>query len=229
MSWPLVAAMVGSGVANAITSNRAAQTQARAADQALGLQREMFERQTELAEPWRQAGMNALTRMQSGDVGLTQDPSYAFRLSEGLKALQRTRAAGGQMFSGGSERAAMRYGQDLASTEYGNAWNRLAALAGIGQTATGAQAGFAGQYGANAGNMMTSGAAARASGYVGGANALTQALGQGINLYQTNRLMDMYGPRAAAAPMPQQRAPMFAPQQPAYGDPYEQFRYSEFT
>jgi hypothetical protein len=235
MSWPLVAAMVGSGVANAYTANRAAQTQARAADQALGLQREMFERQTELAEPWRQAGVNALTRMQSGDVGLTQDSSYAFRLSEGLKALQRTRAAGGQMFSGGSERAAMRYGQDLASTEYGNAWNRLAALAGIGQTATGAQAGFAGQYGANAGNMLTSGAAARASGYVGGANALNQALGQGINLYQQNRLMDLYGPRASMPqqPMlgyaPQQPMPGYAPQQPVYGDPHAPFRYPENT
>ena len=228
MVWPIAAAIVGSALLGSRASSRAADVQASAADQATALQREMFERQIALNEPWRQAGVNALTRMQSGDIGLTQDPSYGFRFSEGLKALQRMRGAGGQMFSGGSERAAMRYGQDLASTEYGNSWNRLAALAGIGQTATSAQGAAAGQYGTNASGLMTGGAAARASGYVGGANALNQALGQGLNMYQTNRLLNMYGPQ-------QQQAPGFgygygAPQPaPGYGDPREQFRVPEYT
>lgn len=224
MAWPIAAAIVGSALLGSRSSRRAADTQASAADAATQLQREMFERQTALNEPWRQAGVNALTRMQSGDIGLMQDPSYAFRFSEGMKALERARAAGGQMFSGGTERAAMRFGQDLASTEYGNAWNRLASLAGLGQTATGAMSGQAGQFGTNAGNAMMGGAAARASGYVGQANALTQALGQGLGQYQFNQMMNRFqAPAAGGGGYYGGSAP------PAYGSPYEQFRYPEYT
>ena len=228
MAWPIAAAIVGSALLGGRAARRAGDAQASAADSATQLQREMFERQTELNEPWRQAGVNALTRMQSGDIGMTQDPSYAFRFSEGMRALERARAAGGQMFSGGTARAATRFGQDLASTEYGNAWNRLASLAGLGQTATGAMSGQAGQFGMSAGNLMTGAGAARASGYVGQANALTNALGQGIGQYQFNSMMN--------------RFPMQAPAAgggyggygggggaPAYGDPYEQFRYPSVT
>ena len=227
MVWPIAAAIVGSALVGSRASSRAADVQASAADQATALQREMFERQTELNEPFRQAGVNALMRMQSGDIGLTQDPSYGFRFSEGMRALERARAAGGQMFSGGTARAATRFGQDLASTEYGNAFNRLASLAGLGQTATGAMSGQAGQFGANAGNLMTSGGAARASGYVGQANALTSALGQGLQQYQFNQMMNRFPMQAPAA-----GGGFYGGMgggAPAYGSPYEQFRYPEFT
>ena len=53
-----------------------------------------------------------------------QDPGYAFRMSEGLKALDRTAAARGDLISGGAMKGAMRYGQDMASQEYQNAFNR---------------------------------------------------------------------------------------------------------
>ena len=53
-----------------------------------------------------------------------QDPGYAFRLSEGLKALDRTAAARGGLISGSAMKGAMRYGQDMASQEYQNAFNR---------------------------------------------------------------------------------------------------------
>jgi hypothetical protein len=53
-----------------------------------------------------------------------QDPGYAFRMSEGLKALDRTAAARGGLISGGAMKAASRYGQDMASQEYQNAFNR---------------------------------------------------------------------------------------------------------
>ena len=114
MAWEIAAALFGSSLLGSRSSRRAADAQVSAADQATALQREMFERQIALNEPWRQAGINALTRMQSGDIGLTQDPSYGFRFSEGMKALERARAAGGRMFSGGTERAAIGFGQDLA-------------------------------------------------------------------------------------------------------------------
>ena len=65
------------------------------------------------------------------------DPGYGFRLSEGMKALERSAAARGGLMSGGTGKALQRYGQDLASQEYGNAFQRFqqarAARAGLGQ------------------------------------------------------------------------------------------------
>lgn len=55
------------------------------------------------------------------------DPGYAFRLSEGMKALDRTAASRGGLLSGATLKGAQRYGSDLASQEYGNAYNRFQA------------------------------------------------------------------------------------------------------
>jgi hypothetical protein len=54
----------------------------------------------------------------------TNDPGYAFRLQQGEQALQRGAAAGGGAFSGGTLAALTRYGQDYASNEYQNVYNR---------------------------------------------------------------------------------------------------------
>jgi hypothetical protein len=61
---------------------------------------------------------------------LQTDPGYGFRLSEGLKALERSAAARGGLLSGGTGKALTRYGQEAASQEFGNAFAR--ALTGYG-------------------------------------------------------------------------------------------------
>ena len=208
MPW-MALAIGGSALLGANASSKAASTQASAADRATELQERMFNRQVELQEPWRQAGMNALNRMQSGDVMGMMDPSYKFRLGEGLKALDRQAAARGGLISGGALKAAQRYGQDVASTEFGNAYNRLAGLAGVGQTATGAMGSAANQFGANAGNLMTGAGAARASGYVGGANALTSGLGQYLNYTQNQNLMNRIYPQSTSPTNAQLEAQMY--------------------
>lgn len=187
----LASSLIGSNAAS-----RASKTQAAAADQATQLQRDMFNKQVELQQPYQQAGVNALNRMQNGDVMGMMDPSYQFRLGEGMKALDRTAAARGGLISGGALKAAQRYGQDYASTEFGNAYNRLAGLAGIGQTATNTMGANAGQFGVNAGNNMMAGANARASGYVGGANALAGGLTQYLNYTQGNNMINAMQNRA---------------------------------
>jgi hypothetical protein len=199
MPW-MALANGGSALLGANASSKAASTQASAADRATELQERMFNKQIELQEPWRQAGVNALNRMQSGDVMGMMDPSYKFRLGEGMKALERTAAARGGLISGGALKAAQRYGQEFASNEFGNAYNRLAGLAGVGQTATGAMGNAANAFGANAGNLMTGGAAARASGYVGGANALTSGLGQYMNYTQNQNLLNRLMPQQMSGP-----------------------------
>ena len=190
LEWLPLAATVASSIFGSRSAKSAAQTQAAAADRATDVQERMFNKQVELQEPWRQAGVNALAKLQSGNINMYEDPSYKFRLGEGLKALDRQAAARGGLISGGALKAAQRYGQDVASQEYGNIWNRLASQAGIGQTATNQLAGQAGQYGTAAGGLMTDAARARASGYVGSANALNQAIGGAGNAYMQNQILN---------------------------------------
>lgn len=57
-------------------------------------------------------------------VDVTHDPGYAFRLSQGQKALDTGAGAKGQLFSGAQQKALLKYGQDLGSQEYANAYQR---------------------------------------------------------------------------------------------------------
>jgi hypothetical protein len=218
MSGWIAGAVVGSAVIGGMAANKAAKAQAGAADRAADLEREQFEREVELQAPWREAGERALGKLETASeytpFGMSQfqaDPGYAFRLGEGQKALDRQAAARGGLISGGALRAAQRYGQEMGSQEYTNAFNRyqterqarlgpLQSLAGVGQTAVN-QLGQAGQqYATGAGEALTSGAAARASGYVGGANALTQGLGQYLNYSQNQQLLNRLAPPGQTYP-----------------------------
>lgn len=195
---------VGGAVMSKQAADSAARAQRQAAQTSADVQERMFNKQIELQEPWRQAGMNALAQIGGGFTGkvdLTQDPGYAFRLAEGQKALERTAAARGGLLSGGAVREAMRYGQGMASQEYQNAYNRaltqyntLASLAGVGQTSAGNMAAQAGQYGTNVGNTLAAGISgegqARASGYLGVGNALQSGLSAGLNYYQGNQMLN---------------------------------------
>jgi len=207
MAIGTAAAILGSAVLGAASSRRAAKSQENAAGQAADLQREQFERQLELQAPWRQAGERALNKLEAASeytpFGMDQfqaDPGYAFRFSQGQKALERSAAARGGLISGNTGGALQRFGQDMASQEYQNAYNRAlnqynttAALAGIGQTSVN-QLGAAGQnYATGAGEALGAGAQARASGYMGAANAIGGGVGQYMNYRQneaTNSLLD---------------------------------------
>lgn len=208
MSFITAAVIGGSALLGAYSSNRAAKTQAGAANRAADLQQQQFERQVELQEPWRQAGVNALGKLQGlsdyKPFGMEQfqaDPGYGFRLSQGTKALERSAAARGGLISGNTGGALQNYGQGLASQEYQNAFNRygeernrmlnpLQTLAGVGQTATN-QLGAAGQnYATGAGSAYGAAGQALASGYMGGANAVAGGVGQYMNYQQGTNLIN---------------------------------------
>lgn len=134
-----------------------------------------------------------------GAEDFQKEPGYEFRLGEGTKAIERAQAARGGFFSGAAGKALSRYGQDYASNEYGNAYNRFtqdqsnmynryAGLSGMGQTAaqqvSAANQTYGNQLGANyqfAGNALAQGyqnaAAARTSGYTGAYNQLLSGFG----------------------------------------------------
>ena len=234
MSGWVAGAIAGSAILGSMSASEAASEQARAAEKAGDLSllvaerqiaagEKQFERQTALQEPWRQAGIGALNKLQSavdytpfGTAQFQADPGYAFRLSEGQKALDRQAAARGGLISGSALKAASRYGQEMGSQEYQNAFNRyqaersaklgpLQSLAGVGQTATqalgsagesmtsGANAAL-GAYGSQAGAALGAAGQARASGYVGQANAIAGGASGLSNMYMQNQLMNRLFP-----------------------------------
>ncbi len=213
MAISTAAAILGSavigGALSARASSKASKAQTQAAQDANAAQERMFEKQTQLQEPFRQGGLTAQNEIMQllgiggdktaagyGSLGKSfgadqfqQDPGYAFRQSEGMKALERSAAARGNLLSGSTMKGIQRFGQDLASQEYQNAFNRyqversaklnpLQSLMGSGQSATNVMTGAAGQMGQNEASNLYNAGQARASGYIGQANALNTALGQ---------------------------------------------------
>jgi hypothetical protein len=232
---------VGGALIGANASQSAANTQAGAAAAASNndlqinrennaLQKQIYDQNVALQEPFRQSGLAANNKLStlmglqpgagSGDLArkfsaadFQTDPGYQFRLGEGQKAIENSAAARGSLLSGGAMKALQKYGQDFASTEYQNAYNRFnsdqtnqynryAGLAGTGQTATNAMNTASSNYGNavnsnnsntanNISSNMMSGANAQAAGQVGQANAWSSALGGAVNNYQQNQLMNL--------------------------------------
>ena len=211
------AALAVSGLVGADAAKSAAATQADAAREAHALMYKMYQEQKGLQEPFRGAGITAQNRLldllglsqnkgaegygrYAKDFGMsdfTADPGYAFRLAEGQKTLDRQAAARGGLISGGALKAATRYGQDMGSQEYQNAFNRyqtnranqlnpLGSLLSSGQAAASNQAAAAGNYGTQAGQGLTNIGAANAAGRMASANALGDALGQYLR-YSSNQ------------------------------------------
>ena len=169
-------AAIGGGLIAAGGAKSAGKAQERAAQEANAAQERMFAEQNRLQEPFRQGGLTAQNEIMQllgiggdkaaagyGSLGkafgasdFQQDPGYAFRQSEGMKALERSAAARGNLLSGSTLKGVQRFGQDLASQEYQNAFNRyqvnrsnklnpLQSLMGSGQSATNVMTSAAGQ------------------------------------------------------------------------------------
>lgn len=215
----------------AAASDAAAQAQLQASRESIAAQKEAFNKQIELQAPFREAGMKGQNQLMdllglSGNTSaagygsaaqpfnpqdIYKDPGYAFRLNEGVKALDRSAAARGGLLGGNQLRGVTQFGQDYATNEYQNAFNRyqaeraarlnpLQSLAGQAQSSANTLSNAAGNLGSGeAAALMAGGNAAangligagnaRASGYMGTANAISGALGQGINYYTGQQAM----------------------------------------
>lgn len=215
MTFWVAGSIAASSVIGAYGANKAAGTQANAANNAAALQKQQFDQQMALQEPYRQAGLTGQNRLMElmglgGDTNAAgygkyakdfsaadyqQDPGYQFRLSEGLKQLGHAAGARGGLISGQTMKGMQDYAQNSASGEYQNAFNRyqtnrsnqlqpLGNLMTSGQSAASNQAGQAGQYGVNAGNMMMQAGQATAAGQLGMANSIGNALSSGASAYQ---------------------------------------------
>jgi len=216
MPDPVSAAIVGgqvvSGYMGAKGAKDAAKIQAGAADRAAQMEREMYDISREDLAPYRETGYTALKDIgelrplltaQFGEDQFNQylDPSMAFRQKLGEQSTARLANVGGGALSGNTLRSLTDYGQGLASTEYGNAferfqnertniYNTLANIAGMGQGAvnTGVTAGQ--NFGAQMTGLTTGAGAAQAAGAVGAANAYGGAAQNIGNAAYLNSIMN---------------------------------------
>jgi len=138
------------------------------------------------------------------------DPGYQFRLQQGQEATNRMANMGGGMLSGNALKGAQDYTQGLASTEFGNAFNRfqtgrqniyntLAGIAGLGQNMTNTSAQSGGQAATAVGNTIQNLGAAQAGGTVGAANAITGGIQNAGNQYYLSQLLGSRKPAVTPA------------------------------
>ncbi len=129
------------------------------------------------ANPYSVPTFDAATPFRGPSVADMQaDPSYQFRLTEGQKALERSGAARGVTNTGGTLKDILNYGQQAASQEYGNIYNRALNTYNVNE--------------ANRGRAFDTNAALGFQGY--GANEMGRSQAYGTNeanrqqAYQTN-------------------------------------------
>jgi hypothetical protein len=198
-------AVVGAG-ASMISGSKAAGAQKDAAAMSTAEQQRQFDITQQNMKPFRDAGLSVLPELQSGTApggefnrnftmaDFQKDPGYQFRMDQGTQALERSAAAGGGLLSGGTGKALTQYGQDYASGEYSNAYNRfnndqttrfnrLSALAGTGQTATNTLATLGANTASNIGENYLQAGNASAANYVGQGNAINSGVSSLGNFY----------------------------------------------
>jgi hypothetical protein len=113
-------------------------------------------------------------------------PDYQFRLQEGMNALLASQSARGSTMGGRAQRELLRYGQGMGSQEFGNYYNRLANLAGIGQTATSQLGSLGANAAAGAGQAYQTAGQLRGAGQIGAFNALGQGIQNAFQAYGQN-------------------------------------------
>lgn len=191
----VIVATVGT-VSGSYGAHESAGAQKDAANSAGATQLELDRRAREDNAPWLKAGTAGLNEL-AGALGLegytskdfTKDPGYQFQLDEGNKGLNASLAARGGLLSGAALKAASKYNQDYASNYYDKRMNRLASIAGVGQTAAGDNASGSRQLGRDLAENQIGAGNARASGYMGMTNAINSGIGTGVNLYQGNQML----------------------------------------
>lgn len=204
------AVTVVGGVIQGKAAGKAADTQRDAAQSATAAQLQMFNQTRDDQAPWRTAGSTAVGQLGTGTqaggefnrnftmADFNKDPGYQFRMDQGSRALQASAAARGGLMSGGTLKALDRYGQDYASNEYSNAYNRfnndqstrfnrLSSIAGLGQTSVGQTGAQSTVVGGQIGSNMIGAGNAQAAGIIGQGNAYSGAVNSLGNFYLQNQ------------------------------------------
>lgn len=202
-----------SGLMGSKAAKSAANAQAQAAANALGFQRQVYDDTRADLSPFIDIGKGAFRSI--GDLyglnggapnmgAFTVSPDFNFRFKTGMDALQNSAAARGGLLSGNFGRSAQQFGQELASGEFANYFDRLFRTSQLGANAASAAGSQGTTQAGNIGNTMMGLGQAQASGIVGGANALTGGINSAANnlafLAAMNR--SSYAPSASSGYLP---------------------------
>lgn len=213
---PLIAgAMVGSALISGglgyFGAKDASKKQYDAAMQGLSLQEQIYAKNSANLQPYMDLGAGGASSLASlyglpgsnnpnGQVNWDQflnTPDYQFTQQQGMRALDMSAASKGMLLSGAQSRASQTFGQGLASQQFGNYFQRMLSLAGLGNSAASALAGVGTNAGIGMSNSYGNAGQASAAGTVGGINAITGSLGTGVNnlmLYSAlNKSPSSYG------------------------------------
>lgn len=195
LGTPGVSQLLAGGL-NSVGGYLASQQQANAAGAANDLLWRQYVQNREDLTPYRLAGYGALgnvVNLVSPGKQFDQmqlDPGYQFRKQEGQTALDNRLRAGGKFYSGQAIKAGADYNQNFASNEFDKIFNRNAAVAGIGQTATNTGAQLGASTAQQAANNTVDMGNARASGYVAGFGGVSNALNQYNQSLQFQQMLD---------------------------------------
>jgi hypothetical protein len=204
MTWVTAAVVGGGAVLNYVSgqnqakaAREAAQLQADAAANAQRIQQEQFNLINEQQRPQRELGYKGVNQISEMMPYLTKQfgpqdlqaglaPNYDFMLSQGqgINAAKANQAGG--MIGGNALQGLNQFTQDYAGNAYQNAfnnyqtgqtniYNRLAGIAGIGQTAQGAVNAAGTNLANNLSSLGVGSAAAQGAGTIGAANAYGNA------------------------------------------------------
>jgi hypothetical protein len=171
---------IGSALLGSSSSKKASKAQSKAAEAAIAEQRRQFDLSRGDLAPWREAGGQAIgqgfSMLQPG-YDHTTSPGYQFRLDEGLRGVENSAAARGLLQSGGTLKGIERYAEGMAASDFNDHFNRMMSVASGGQQAATSGAQLGQQSAQNIGNLLTQQGNAKASGYMGQANAWSQGMG----------------------------------------------------
>lgn len=196
------AAGVGSALIGASAAKKAAKAQAGAAKTASDVTLQMYEQTRKDLQPYAGTGGSALTSIadmyglpnaknpkggqafsESSLVQFRNSPDYQVALKEGIRARDLSAASRGNLLSGGQEKRLAEYGSELGNLKFSQYMARLYDLAGMGQNAAAGQGNAATNAGSSLAKFALDSGESRASGIVGGANAITGGInGIGSNL-----------------------------------------------
>ena len=184
---------------------KAAEAQNAGARRAEGAIQQYGKQAQEYQQPYYDTGTGAMRslgeKVQSGQYeynpqfNFQADPGYQWQMQEGTNAINNNAAASGLRLSGATQKALQRYGQGLANQTYQQAYNRfadtrnygaqqrqdqynrMAGLAGMGQTASQYMSNQANTQGQNLANLYGSMGANTAAGIMGQAQQFGNVLG----------------------------------------------------
>jgi hypothetical protein len=177
-------------------AKKAAKAEVQMGREALALQEKMYNQSRADLEPWRVAGGQAigqgLAMLQPG-YNYKTSPGYDFRFDEGQRAVESSAASKGMLMSGGTLKDLVRFGDGVASADFGDSFNRMMSIASGGQQAATSGAAAAQNYANASGGIMQGIGQAKASGYAGQNQAMQGTLANLISIAQTPGLFGSSG------------------------------------